>query len=592
MNLVWSVIRWLHDLILSAHEVGHGQQKSNNDVLKKIAMLDTLMMFCMDMEDLPKAFLLALICMDAVSSASIQLEQKTYGEITQHEVVTPWEDLLRKLRVCLLVSVRLEGDVHRIGDVNPMTVNNVSRPDMFSAYYWIALDELSLSHDNQVILALESACLTSPEAFYPTTVAGDREQNRKSIVQSCSSPRYGRSLDDSRTQPLLFYLKDHALFTTRLAANRALILANMWGQSPVNMELLKNAISALQTVVERVEGFSLSTLIEIYHMQLRPVCRALLFGFGEHELSEDIYSSLIQDKTWLGELISGVKQIFSMMVDCMPKMSTVRPADTPNSSEMWPPIRECPLLNGLVSKYPNVQLSSVELHHTVIFAFEMTRSVSSLETAVPTLANLFLAGSLFSPMPHMLEGSVGQQDLLDKAILNHAANSQRPVIDNFSCLNSVELFGKSLGLDSEYVRTRFLIDMIRLGKDSSIHDLLGSSISSLDMKYFSEAVVQIICVRLHSTILSLKQTKKYRGILSLLDADATRWLREEATRFSSSQFATASLITTNSLAMRVQRMFGSTSDESLTKKIGTLCSISETLLKAVQAQERESVMNV
>ena len=229
---------------------------------------------------------------------------------------------------------------------------------------------------------------------------------------------------------------------------------------------------------------------------------------------------------------------------------------------------------------------------TVIFAFEMTRSVSSLETAVPTLANLFLAGSLFSPMPHMLEGSVGQQDLLDKAILNHAANSQRPVIDNFSCLNSVELFGKSLGLDSEYVRTRFLIDMIRLGKDSSIHDLLGSSISSLDMKYFSAAVVQIICVRLHSTILSLKQTKKYRGILSLLDADATRWLREEATRFSSSQFATASLITTNSLAMRVQRMFGSTSDESLTKKIGTLCSISETLLKAVQAQERESVMNV
>lgn len=546
----------------------------------------------MDMEDLPKAFLLAVICLDAVSSASIQLEQKTYGEITEREVVTPWEDLLRKLRVCLLVSVRLEGDVNRMGETNPMTVNNVSRLDLFSVYSWIALDELSLSQDNQVILALESACLSNPESFYPSTVDGDREQNRRVIIQSCSSPLHGRRLDDSRTQPLLFYLKDHAHYTTRLAANRALILASMWWQSPANMALLNNTISMLQTVVERAERFSFATLVEIYQTHLRPVCRALLFGFGEHDLRVDIFSRLIEDKTWLGLLISAAKQILSMIVECMPKIP-VQLANTEDSSEMWPPIRECPILNALVLKYPNTQLSSVELHHTVIFAFEMTQSISSLETAVPSLPNLFLAGSIFTSMPCMLKGSNGQQDLLDKAILNHAASSQRPVIDNFFCLTSVELFGKSLGVDCEYVRTRFLIEMIRLGKDASILDLLGSSISSSENKvYLLEAVVQIICVRLHSTILSLKQSKKYRGLMSLLDADATQWLREEATRYSLSQLAPASLIITNSLAIMVQRMFGNSSDELMSKKIGTLCSISETLLKAVQAQELESVMNL
>jgi hypothetical protein len=192
----------------------------------------------------------------------------------------------------------------------------------------------------------------------------------------------------------------------------------------------------------------------------------------------------------------------------------------------------------------------------------------------------------------MLKGSVGHHDLLDKAIRTHAENSQRPVFDNFSCLNSVELFGKSLGLDSEYVRSRFLIEMIRLGKDASILDLLGSSISSSENKYFSEAVAQIISVRLHSTILSLKQTKKYRGLLSLLDADATRWLREEASHCSSSDVAPASLVTTNSLAVRVKRTFGNTADESLSKKISTLCLMSETLLKAVQSLERETVMTL
>ena len=125
--------RWLQDLILSAYDLSQ-QQKLDDDSLWKVVMLESLMNFCMEMEDLPKAFLLSVICIDAVSSASVHLEQKTYGKITQLECVRPWEDLLRKLRVCLLVMLRLGGDVNPIGGINPMTVASVSRPDIFSVY--------------------------------------------------------------------------------------------------------------------------------------------------------------------------------------------------------------------------------------------------------------------------------------------------------------------------------------------------------------------------------------------------------------------------------------------------------------------------
>lgn len=559
-------------------------------------MLDSLMKFCMEMEDLPKAFLLSVICMDAVSSASTQLEHKTYGKITKLETVRPWEDLLRKLRVCLLVSLRLSGNVNPIGEYSPMTVSSVSRPDIFSAYSWVAVDELTLSHDNQVIMALESACLSSSQAFYPSSVEGDSEQHKKTILQSCIISSHGRSpinptglTNDTHSRALLFYLKDYAHFTTQLAANRALILARVWGQSPQNLPLLSNAITALQTAVRRFEGFGLAALIEVYQSVIRPVCRAMLFGFDDHELSESKFLPLMEDQVWLKEFISAVKQIFSMMIECMSEVPTAKAISTPapESSEMWPPIRECKILNDLVKKLRNVHQSSVELHHTVIFAFEMTRNVHSLASFVPSFARLFLIGSLFSEMPQMPRGSAEQQGLLDKAIIDHAAKSSTPVLDNFSCINSVELFGKSLGLDSKYVRTRYLIEMIRLGKDASINDLLGGVLSSLDGSLFAEKVIQILCGRLHATIQSLKQTKRYRGIHSLLDADASRWLREEAA--TSSNYTTTSLITTHSLVMRLQSM---SLDNSSTEKIEALSVMSGTLLKAVQAQEQDALINL
>ena len=556
-------------------------------------MLDTLMKFCMNMEDLPKAFLVSTMCMDAVSSASTQLEHKTYGKITKLETVRPWEDLLRKLRVCLLVSLRLSGNLNPVGEFSPMTVSTVSRPDIFSAFSWVAVDELTLSHDNQVIIALEGACLSSSESFYPSTSEGDSGEHKRKILETCTSiqernPTNPMGLaNDTRSPPLIFYLKDHAQFTTHLAANRALILARLFLQSPQNLSLLGNAISALQIVVRRFERFSMATLIEVYQSVVRPVCRAMLFGFDEHELSEIIFLPLVDDQLWLGEFISSAKQIFSMMIECMSKVPNAMTIGVPDPNGMWPPIRECKVLNDLVKKFRNVHQSSIELHHTVLFAFEMTRNIRPIATVVPSFARLFSIGSLFSEMHSMPRGSAEQQGLLDKAILAHAEKTTIPVLDNLSHIHSVELFGKSLGLDAQYVKTRYLIEMIRLGKDTSINDLLGAVISSLDRSLFAEKIINILCGRLQATVTSLKQTKRYRGIHSLLDADASRWLKEEAA--TSSNFVTTSLITTHSLIMRLQSM---PLDKSTCEKIEALSSMSGTLLKAVQAHEEDAIMNL
>ncbi|KAL9179819.1 hypothetical protein ACHAXT_007789 [Thalassiosira profunda] len=473
------------------------------------------------MEDLPKAFVLAAICLDAVSAAAMTLEQKTYGKVTELDSVRPWKELLRKLRVCLLVTLRLNGDVSPIGGANPMTVSNVSRPAEFSVFSWLAKDELSESHDNQVIVALESACLSSSEAFYPSTEAGDDEQKQQAIFQSCNQ----------RGLSLLFYLNAYARFPAHLAANRALILTTMWGQMPERMNLLEQSITALQIVVERAEEFSLATLVEIYQSRFRPVCRAILFGFGDHELSEEVFLPLIDNPQWTNVFVSLSKQMLSMIMECMAKShSEESPINDATSSEMWPPLRECPILTSLAKRLPGVQQSSVELHHTVVFAYEMTHDVASLERMVPSFHSLFLDGDqIFAEMP-AIQASSQQKSLLDKAIVDHAQKTTSPVVDNFAMVKSVEQFGSALGVDAKYVRTHYLVEMIRLGKDTSINDLLGASSSSLDKTSFAEEVVHIICSRLNATILSLKQTKNYRGILGLLDAETSQWVKEVAAK--------------------------------------------------------------
>jgi hypothetical protein len=449
---------------------------------------------------------------------------------------------------------------------------------------------------------METAYLSSSEAFYPSTADGDAVSHKKAMLQSCSNSQRGSLRNpsgltsDSLSPPLLFYLKDHGRCTTRLAAHRALLLVGLWGQTPDDILLLRRCIESLQIVLENANQFGLATLLEIWQSRIRPVCQAVMFGFDTvDELSQEVFSSLIEDRVWLSEFTSHARTILGMMVECTSGNPTPHTSDEntfSQNSEMWPPLRECPILSALVSKLRPPKSSSVVLHHIVTFTFEMTHDIDSIASAVPSFTRLFSIGSLFSEMPPMPKESIEQRGLIDQAIVVRARNSSsNPVIDNFDCVRDVELVGKAFGLDSKYARTRYLIEIIRLGRDTSINDLLGASSASLMKPLFIEEVVRILCARLHGIISSLKRTKQYRGVVSRLDADASNWVKEQAEYFTSQddEHAPVSLITTHSLILRVRSM---AANDTNWEQMNSLSLISETLLKAVREQEQQRVMDV
>jgi len=87
-----------------------------------------------------------------------------------------WDNLLRKLRVCLLVSLRLYGKP--LGAC-PISIKSVEKDGNFSVFEWLARDELTMSHKQEEINSLEVACRMSNRAFDPSKPEGDGQNNWK-----------------------------------------------------------------------------------------------------------------------------------------------------------------------------------------------------------------------------------------------------------------------------------------------------------------------------------------------------------------------------------------------------------------------------
>jgi hypothetical protein len=175
-------------------------------------------------------------------------------------------------------------------------------------------------------------------------------------------------------------------------------------------------------------------------------------------------------------------------------------------------------------------------------------------------------------------------------LLAHVKKNTDPIVSRFD-LDDVEVVGKSMGIDATYVRTRFFIESYRFSKDSSVEDLLTTSIAYLDKQLFLNEMIHIICQRLHCTITSLKKTKNYRGVISLFDANTCRWIEEEAVKEPSmlKDQAPLSLIATQALVVRCRSMSKSISDEIIEDKILAISAMSGDLLKAVQSKEKQGI---
>jgi len=202
-------------------------------------------------------------------------------------------------------------------------------------------------------MALESACLSSSDAFYPSSLDGDSEANMKLVIQTCSCIKKNSILEpsgvinDSYSRPLLFFFKDHAKFPTHLASHRALILGKIWGQAPSKIMLLHDALSTLQILSDRHEAFSLAVVVEFYQSWIRPICHAMMFGFLD---GDDTYKSmlpLIDDVSWRCTFLTLSKRVLSLIIKCTKHQcrSTDPPSSLPKESEfsikkMWPPLQE------------------------------------------------------------------------------------------------------------------------------------------------------------------------------------------------------------------------------------------------------------
>ena len=81
-------------------------------------------------------------------------------------------------------------------------------------------------------------------------------------------------------------------------------------------------------------------------------------------------------------------------------------------------------------------------------------------------------------------------------------------------LDAIEQLGQIWGVSEKLIRTRFLIHMYELGKDSIVDELTNSSSSQhFDVPLFVEDGLKIACRRLNSAILTLKRVKQFRNII-------------------------------------------------------------------------------
>lgn len=118
----------------------------------------------------------------------------------------------------------------------PISTTNVDAEDIFSVYEWVARDELLMSHKQEEIAMLETACKESGMVFHPSLQEGDDPLRVKRLQKACLVTKMGVRVDssdkavpDDQPGALLLYLSAYNS-PPLLVAHRALLLCGMWGQ--------------------------------------------------------------------------------------------------------------------------------------------------------------------------------------------------------------------------------------------------------------------------------------------------------------------------------------------------------------------------
>lgn len=440
----------------------------------------------------------------------------------------------------MLVSLRLKNI--RIGTF-PITIKYVEKDDIFSVYEWVAHDELAMSHKHKEVTTLEEACKVSGISFDPSTEAGDARSRFEMLQNACLSAALSEEErseylvdfdDDDKLGALLLFLKSHNE-PKLLVAHRALILSSIWSQKPHDLEVLRNTLVALQalSIREDLESLAAAVRLEVWQTRIRPVYRALLFGFHDvQELSEHIVAPLFHQPGWVKEFGRLGLEILTLLLQIPWKenMNVFNPdLEAVSDSETWPPVRKDYILDRLVQKSRQIDRSALDMHRVVLCSLRVSDDIQVLVNCVPNFHGCFEPTSLFNPVPLATDAATEQQQtFLEDAIIAHAQRYSGPVLETFG-LGEIETLAAIWKFDMKNIRTTFLLAMYEFGKDRLVDELLTKSASLINVPRLVAEGTDIVCRRLNDILhTKRRQTPAIREVMGLLDADMCSWVRERA----------------------------------------------------------------
>lgn len=449
-------------------------------------------------------------------------------------IVKSWDSLLRKLRVCLFVSLRLYGQ--QLGAC-PISIKAVEKGSNFSVFEWLARDELSMTQNNEEIVSLENACRISNHSFDPSKEEGD--DRFKVLQKSCFSSALSEDEraeylmdfdDDDRLGAMLLFMKPHNL-PDMLVAHRTLLLAHRWGKNPADLTVLHSALIALKSLdpVEH-KRIASSLRLDMWQSRIRPVYRALLMGFDDvQEVSQEIVAPLFHDTEW----VKAFNEIAAYVLDLLAEIKwheseriDLWDPDFDEDPSTWPPVKDCIVLKRLVTRNRAIFESSLDAHRMLLKALKLSKNISSFSQCIPSFYDLFTPSIMFSNAAPHPEEEQKQHAFLQEAIVTYARNYNGPNLETLH-LGEVESLAELWEFDLVNVRTLFLLSMYEFGKDNIVDEVLTKSASLVSVQHFCDDGVEIICRRL-DYLMSDESPFDMSNIIGSLDADMCDWVREKA----------------------------------------------------------------
>ncbi|KAL7575720.1 hypothetical protein ACA910_003054 [Epithemia clementina (nom. ined.)] len=513
-----------------------------NKGLGTLSAIDSLSTLCEESTDLVRAFMLATLAHEVQVNLS-QQKAESFGDALQRYTLMKQvsstagnlELLLRKIRVCLLVSMRLYGkDLAPF----PLSVKNIEKEKDYSVFKWMALDELLISNQHEEIVTLEKACALSAHKVNPFSSDADEPQRFKLLHESCKvfsdKTRAGEILDKSGSLLLFFPAYNHHQY---LAAHRALLFAYEWVKDPGDNNALRRSLAALNSLPRLSGPISVAYVValHIWTRIVAPIYRARLFGSSDiPEIQEECVAPFLENREWLAEFGRMALQMLVLLQECSIKDNglVVSPAwgcSAVDGETSWPPPAPDHTLHAIAKETRKIEPTAVDTHIIAVCALLFFDDKRALIDCIPPLDHCFHNSSLFNPM-FIPTREAQQEMLLSDAIISVAFEYSGGPVDSFSLLGELERLTSLWGFDKKWPRTTFLIAMYELGKDNVVDGLMIAAISQIFAEQLIVAGVNIVCRRIDRFLTKAKSSNgpEARNIMSLLDAELCEWIHERS----------------------------------------------------------------